>query len=50
MKNKKANVGTILWVLLIIALIIGSIAWTWYQWHLCREAGLSFWYCVQHTG
>lgn len=34
---------------LLIALVIGGIvAWQVYQWHLCREAGLKFWYCVKH--
>ncbi len=32
--------------ILLILLAIGF--WFKYQWSLCREAGMAFWYCVQH--
>jgi predicted negative regulator of RcsB-dependent stress response len=35
-------------IIVVILVIVASICWTIYQWHLCRDAGLPFWYCVQH--
>jgi len=43
--NKK---GQFWWGIIILLLIIGGIAWTIWQWKLCRNAGLPFWYCIQH--
>lgn len=36
--------------IIMLILIIGGIAWTIFQWNLCRDAGLDFWYCIQHIG
>lgn len=39
---------TILIILGFVGLLAGAIAWTVWQWNLCRDGGMSFWYCVQH--
>lgn len=44
----KDTLITIIIVALLIIAIIGGIFWTKYQWDMCREAGMSFWYCVKH--
>jgi hypothetical protein len=31
-----------------LIVLIFIIWWTVFQWGICREAGLPFWYCVQH--
>jgi len=45
--NKKGN---LLYWIFLLALIIGGIMWTIFQWKLCRSEGLNFWYCIQHIG
>lgn len=45
--DKELIVGILVWIIIII--IFGlMIYWTILQWHLCRNEGLSFLYCVQH--
>lgn len=34
--------------LFIILMVVGGLLWMRYQWRLCREAGLGFWYCIKH--
>jgi len=45
-----SNLKILIWILILLILIGGTVGWAVYQWHLCREAGMSFWYCVQHIG
>lgn len=37
------------WIILFVIALIISVLWMGFQWGLCRDAGLSFWYCFQHT-
>lgn len=49
----RMNKENIFYIIAITILAIGGIGGIWYskfQWDLCREAGLDFWYCIQHIG
>ncbi len=40
----------ILYIVLVLLLFMGGAWYSKFQWDMCREAGLEFWYCVQHIG
>lgn len=44
------TIKDIFWIILLILVIIGIILWVGWQWNMCRDAGLPFWYCIQHIG
>lgn len=44
----KDNVAAIGFVILIVLLLIGSVAWAKFQWTECRkDPDHTFWHCVQ---
>jgi hypothetical protein len=49
MKNWKENLAIIGTIAIIIVIIGLGLAWTIWQWQMCRTI-MPFWYCVQHIG
>lgn len=35
--------------LLIVAVVVGGLAWAYWQWNECRGMGFSVLYCLQHV-
>jgi len=35
-------------VITTLLIVLAMPIWLVFQWNMCRDAGLSFWYCIQH--
>ena len=51
-KNKYEGLSwqNIVFATLILVFVVVAILWAKFQWDWCREAGLSFWYCIKQVG
>jgi len=43
------NKEEVILIIFIISILAGVGVWTYFQWHECRDAGMSIFYCIKHV-